>query len=202
MDINLLCGNLKAKGFIPSYFESEKEAIDYAMSLIDSNQTVGSGGSMTIKSLGLLNKLKERGNIIYHTDFFPNDDRKELYRKAGEADFYLSSANAITQGGDIVNIDGTANRVSALIYGCKNVMYLVGINKICADLDSAIDRVRNVASPLNTKRLNKKTPCAITGKCSYCNSPDCICNTTVISHHPTTKQENVYVIIINKELGY
>lgn len=202
MDINLLCGNLKAKGFIPSYFESEKEAIDYAMSLIDSNQTVGSGGSMTIKSLGLLNKLKERGNIIYHTDFFPNDDRKELYRKAGEADFYLSSANAITQGGDIVNIDGTANRVSALIYGCKNVMYLVGVNKICADLDSAIDRVRNVASPLNTKRLNRKTPCAITGKCSYCNSPDCICNTTVISHHPTTKQENVYVIIINKELGY
>lgn len=202
MDINLLCGNLKAKGFIPTYFESEQEAIDYALSLIDCNQTIGSGGSMTIKSLGLLNKLKERGNIIYHTDFFPDTDRKELYRKAGEADFYISSANAITQGGDIVNIDGTANRVSALIYGCKNVMYLVGVNKICTDLDSAIDRIRNIASPLNTRRLNRKTPCAVTGKCSYCNSPDCICNTTVISHHPTTKQENVYVIIINKELGY
>lgn len=202
MDYSQLCKNLSAKGFIPSFFENEKDAVEYALSLIDDDQTIGSGGSMTIKSLGLLGKLSERGNICYHTDFFPDMDRNELYRKASQADFYISSANAVTQSGDIVNIDGTANRVSALIYGCKNVIYILGVNKICDNLDSAIDRVRNVASPLNTRRLNRKTPCAITGKCTYCNSPDCICNTTVISHHPTTKQEKVYVIIINTELGY
>ena len=108
----------------------------------------------------------------------------------------------ITRAGELVNIDGAANRVSALAFGVKNVIYVVGINKICPTLEDALDRASNVAAPLNAKRLNKRTPCAVTGKCSKCNSPDCICNVTAITHHPTKYQSNVYVIVVGENLGY
>lgn len=201
-DIKQLERNLSIRGFIPVYIGSAAEAADYVVNLIGSGATVGMGGSMTAVQMHLPEKLIEAGNTVYSHSTVPAEQRDDVYRLAANAQWYLSSANAITQGGDIINIDGAANRVSALAYGVKNIVYVIGVNKITADIESGIERIRNVASPLNTRRLGKKTPCAVTGKCSYCNSPDCICNVTTIMHHPTRHQNKVYVIIIGEELGY
>ena len=125
-----------------------------------------------------------------------------MYQHAAKADWFVSSANAVTTEGDIVNIDGTANRVAPLLFGVPNIIYVFGVNKIVDTLDEAIDRIRNHACPLNARRLNKNTPCAITGKCSMCNSADCICNVTTIVHHPTRLQAQVHLIIVPEQLGY
>ena len=202
MDIKNLLDNLTKRGFKPKYFDNGKDAVDFVLNLIPTSASVGIGGSMTVKQLSLDNILFERGNTIYSHALVPDDKKDKVYQLAGSADWYISSTNALSQQGDFVNIDGSANRISALAFGVKNVLYILGTNKISPDLQSAMDRVRNVAAPPNAKRLNRNTPCAKTGKCYYCNSPDCICNATLISHHPTRYQENVYVVIIGESLGY
>ena len=157
---------------------------------------------MTIKQLELDNLLAKRGNTVYSHSLVSPELRDKVYQLAYSSDWYLSSTNALSEEGDFVNIDGTANRISALSFGVKNILYVLGNNKISPDLESAIDRARNIAAPPNAKRLNKNTPCATSGQCCMCDSEDCICNATLISHHPTRYQENVYVVIINETLGY
>lgn len=202
MDIQKVMDNLKRKGFKPFYFETGNKATDFVLDLIPQNATVGIGGSMTVKELGLDQKLVDKGAQVYAHAFLPPDKQKDLFKLANSSEWYISSTNALTEGGDFVNIDGSANRISALAFGIPNVVYVLGVNKITHDLESAIDRVRNYASPLNVKRLNKNTPCATSGQCCYCDSPDCICNATLISHHPTKHQKNVYAVIIGETLGY
>ena len=124
-----------------------------------------------------------------------------IYRKAFTSDFYLASANAITLDGKIVNIDGTGNRVAAMIYGPKNVILVIGVNKICTDELSAINRVKNYASPINAIRLNKKTPCTIKGSCYDCLSNDTICCVTTVNRYSKEKNR-IKVILVGEELGY
>lgn len=203
MQIQKLLDNLTKRGFKPFYFPSRIEALDFMLDLIPKDASVGIGGSMTIKELALDSMLSKRGNTVYsHSLNAPIEQRENVYRLAGCANWYISSTNALSQEGDFVNIDGTANRISALAFGVKNILYVLGVNKIAADLESAIDRARNVASPLNAKRVNKNTPCATSGQCCMCDSDECICNATLITHHPTYYQENVYVVIIGENLGY
>ena len=202
MDIEKVLKNLKRRGFLPAYFESGKKAAGYVCSLIPAGESVGSGGSMTIASLGILERLAEGGHKVYAHSLVPESERGNVYQKAGGADWYITSANAVTEGGEIVNIDGAANRVSALCFGVKKIIYIIGVNKITPALGEAIDRAKNIAAPLNAKRLNKKTPCTVTGRCSDCNSPDCICNVTTITHHPTKYQTEVHVVIAGENLGY
>ncbi|MDE5910737.1 MAG: lactate utilization protein, partial [Clostridia bacterium] len=190
------------RGFKPFYFNDRKSALEFMSNLIPPSATVGIGGSMTVKELGLDNMLAERGNTVYSHSLVSPELRDKVYQLAGSADWYISSANALSEDGDIVNIDGSANRISALAFGVKNILYVLGSNKISPDLASAIDRARNIAAPPNAKRLNKNTPCATSGQCCLCDSEDCICNATLISHHPTRYQENVYVVIIDETLGY
>ncbi len=197
-----LLENLKIKGFKPFYFENENEAIEKIKSLIPQGASIGSGGSMTIKELNLLDILEKDGHKIYSHSKATPSEMPTIYQLAQKADYYISSTNALTEKGEFVNIDGTANRVASLSFGPKNIIYVLGTNKITKDVSSAIDRIRNYVAPKNCIRLNKNTPCAKTGRCENCNSDDCICRVTTIHHHPTSKQENVYVIIINKELGY
>lgn len=197
-----LLNNLTARGFHAFICQNKKEAIDKVFSLIPQDKSVGIGGSMTIKEISLEVALQNRGNEVLSHSLVALDKAPILYQLAQKADFYMSSCNAITINGEIINIDGSANRVSTLAFGPKNIIYLVGKNKIVSTIDEGIDRIRNYVAPKNCIRLNKNTPCAKTGKCSYCNSQDCICNITTIMHHPTSKQDNVYVIIINEELGY
>ncbi|MDE5990345.1 MAG: lactate utilization protein [Clostridia bacterium] len=202
MQIEQTLDNLKRKGFKPFYFQDRESAVNFILDLIPKTSSVGFGGSMTVKELALDFRLAKQGNKVYSYDTISPDLKDRLHQLAGSSDWYISSTNALTEGGDFVNIDGTANRISALAYGVKNIVYVLGVNKITADLDSAIDRIRNHACHLNAKRLNKNTPCATSGQCCYCDSEDCICNATLISHHPTRLQENVYAIIINETLGY
>lgn len=193
MTLEELSKKLKARGFIPEICGSGKEAAEKILSIIPAADSVGKGGSVTLSQIGIAEKLAERGNTFF--------DRNSYVEAAG-AKWFLSSANAMTENGDIVNIDGSANRVSSLIFGVPNVIYVVGKNKIVKDLDAAIDRIRNYTCHLNAVRLGKSTPCAITGKCAYCTGKECMCNVTTIVHHPTRYQEKVYVLLIDEELGY
>ena len=201
-NVQLLCSNLARRGFIASYFDTAEEASSHVCSIIGGGSTIGIGGSMTVKEMGQIDRLAGDGNKVYCHALAKADKIEDTYKKAAKAQYYISSANALTYDGEIVNIDGAGNRVSALIYGVPHIIYVIGINKITDNIDSAIKRVRNVASPANTRRLNKKTPCAVTGVCSYCNSPDCICNVTTIMHHPMRRQQSVHVVLIGESLGY
>lgn len=200
--ISRLCAKAKLRGFIPHV--AEKEQVNALVeSLIGAEpKTIGSGGSMTLHVLGTLFDLAAKGHKVYSYDTVSDEERPTMYQRAAKADWFVSSANAVTTSGDIVNIDGTANRVAPLLFGVPNIIYVFGVNKIVDTLDEAIDRVRNHACPLNARRLHKNTPCAITGKCSMCNSADCICNVTTIVHHPTRLQAQVHLIIVPEQLGY
>ena len=198
----LTAKNLKKRGFVPHI--ADKAEVNGLVSKIigDIPCVIGSGGSMTLKELKTLFRLQDAGHKVYSYDTVSDEERDTMYQRAAQADWYVSSANAVTTSGDIVNIDGTANRVAPLIFGVPNVVYVIGSNKIVSDLAEAEDRIRNYTCHLNAVRLGKKTPCAVTGKCSYCNSPDCMCNVTTVVHHPTRLQKQVHVIFVRDALGY
>ena len=202
MDIQNVLNNLTTRGFEPFYFENRQDAIDKIVSLVGEPTTIGFGGSMTIHELNVMDILEEKGHKIYSHSKVSPEERDHVYQLAQSAKFYISSTNALTEQGEFVNIDGAANRVTTFTFGVKNVIFVLGTNKIVPSVTKAIDRIRNYAAPKNCVRLKKNTPCATLGRCVNCNSDDCICNTTVISHHPTSKQDHVYVIIINEEVGY
>ena len=193
-----LITNLQSKGYEALFFEDIKEALTYLNEKID-NKTVGIGGSITIKDMGLYDLLKSHNNVLWH--WMDTLNSKEILQKAKNSEVYLLSANAISENGEIVNIDGTSNRVSTSSFGPQDVYFIVGKNKITANLQKAIDRARNVAAPLNAQRLNKKTPCVKDLKCHDCNSPERICrNMQIFFKAPSGCK--YHVIIINQDLGY
>lgn len=202
MDYSETINNLNKRNFCASIYPNEKNAIEYILQIIPANASIGFGGSVTVQQIGLINKLKDRGNILYHRDYNTEFSKEELYQKMHTADWYIASANAITKTGEIINIDGRGNRIGEMVNGPKNILVVAGSNKIVSTIEDGIYRTRNVASPKNCVRLSKRTPCAVTGKCHYCNTEDTICNATVIHHHKMFGQENFYVVIIDKELGY
>lgn len=198
--IDLLISNLKKRTFIPHVCKTKEEAIELCCSLIPASADVGIGGSMTIAGMGLAKILYDRGNTVYSAGF-TNLPPDEIYKKAQTTEFYLSSTNAICTSGELVNIDGRGNRLSSFIYGHPNVIVIAGINKITDSIDDAIHRVRNVATPKNCVRLNKKTPCAVTGTCHKCYPPETICRSTVITHFPPNNTQ-FHIILVEEELGY
>ncbi len=193
--------SLKKNNFLPLYFEEEKLATEYLLSKIKESDTVGIGGSMTITQLNIPELLEERGNKVY---FHWLESKAEMVDEArllaNRADVYLSSSNALTEKGQLVNIDGIGNRVCSMIFGPKKAFIVCGINKIVKDLEEAISRIKNNAYK-NARRLKLNTPCAITGKCNDCDSPQRMCNVTTIMEKKPNKID-IEVIIINKELGY
>lgn len=195
-----IINNLQKRGFKSYFVDSEEQALEIVKNNIPIGSIIGFGGSMTLEQLQFPQKLKEAGYICNHNNI-SDKSWETLCRESRQADYYLTSTNAITQDGILVNIDGRANRISEICYGPKKLFFILGKNKICPDTASAINRVENVVAPLNAKRLNKKTPCVVTGKCSHCNCPDTICKAMLLLYHPTSSME-VFVIIINKELGY
>lgn len=193
--------NLTKRGFEPYFVQTKEEANALILEIIGKGATVGFGGSVTVKELGLVPLLQENGCITFHREAYPDVNPQEMYKLQHEAAWYVTSTNAVTENGDFVNIDGRGNRVADMVHGPKNVLIVTGTNKIVQTIDEGILRTRNVSAPKNTVRLHKKTPCAVTGKCEYCNSPDTICRATVILHHPMFAQR-VAVVIINESLGY
>lgn len=196
------------------YAENRQKAAEIALSLISKGDTVSVGGSVTLSEIGLLDALKS-GDYNYLDRYAAKtpDEMHEIFRKAFFADAYFSSSNAVTEQGELYNVDGTGNRVAALIYGPKRVIVTVGKNKIVKDLNAAFKRMKTTAAPLNAKRLCKNTYCAETGKCVTlsnghaddiacgCRSTDRICRDYVIMGEQAL-HDRIKVIIVNEELGY
>ena len=193
--------SLEKNGMRAAYFDDSCSAVDYLMNSIKNDEIVGIGGSMTVKSLEIPEKLIERGNKIYfHWLEGTPEGMDEARKKASKADVYLSSTNALTDSGHLVNIDGMGNRVSAMIYGPKKVFILCGINTITKDLDAALKRIKENTYK-NARRLKLEAPCAITEKCSDCRSPQRMCSVTTIIERKPYKTD-MEVILIGEELGY
>lgn len=187
------------KGF---YCTSKEEALKLVLSLIPEKSSIAWGGSESIKEIGLINALYTANTYtLYDRAKVSPDQVDYTLRQAYFADFYLMSSNAITLDGELVNIDGTGNRVSALTFGPKEVIMVVGMNKVTKTLEAAIDRIQNIASPQNALRLNRKTPCGITGVCGNCLSPDCMCMHTVITRNSRV-DGRIKVILVGENLGY
>lgn len=198
MDVKKAIENLSRKGFKVTYFETGAEAADYICRGC-AGRTVGIGGMKTAVDIGLIEKLHEVSTVYS----LSAGRTPEGYKKAAEADIYLTSANAIAETGEIINIDGFGNRVSSLLFGHEKVYIVAGVNKLEPDLTSAMHRARNIAAPLNAKRLHKKTPCAASEelKCFDCSSPERICRSFVITERPMRGADNE-VVLINESLGF
>jgi len=193
--LQLLAKNLNKRGFETEIFGSSGPASKRICDIVN-GCVVGVGNSMTLESLGLFESLKINAKEVF---FHLPGGAGEAERKALTAEFYLSSANAISMDGHIVNIDGTGNRVAATCFGSKRVIYLIGKNKITETLDEAMTRAKDTAVKL-AKHYDRKTPCVTTGKCENCFSPECICSITTI-HRQKPYGINTSVFLINEELG-
>lgn len=194
--------NFAKRGMEAYYCASKEEALKKALELIPENSSVSWGGSMTIGEIGLDEKLKGgKYNVIDRTLAKNNEEKNEMYRKAFFCDWYIGSANGVSSKGEIVNIDGTGNRVAAMMYGPDNVLLIVGMNKVSPNLEEAVSRARNVAAPINTARFGKQTPCSKTGSCMDCFSDDCICSYITITRKSNIKGR-IKVILVAEELGY
>ena len=190
---------LESRNMAGYYAASREEAKAIALSLIDEGASVTMGGAMSAHEIGLVDALKA-GN--YHfIDRDACEDKRQAMLLAYDADVFLSSANAITEDGVMINIDGNANRVSAICQGPKKVVFIVGMNKVCPDVDSAMKRARNVAAPINAQRFGLNTPCARTGACMDCKSPDTICCQFLMTRFSRHKGR-IHVILVNDSLGF
>ena len=197
----LLVKNLKNRHFDAYYCETKEEALEMALSLIPQGDTVGWGGTVTCQQIGLLDAVRN-GNFraIDRDACATMEEREEAMRKALLADTFLTSANAISLDGQMVNIDGNGNRVAAIVYGPKQVIVVAGMNKVEDSLDAAINRARTVAAPMNQQRFGLPNPCGATGSCGDCKTETCICNHILITRHcrPVGK---IKFILVGEDLG-
>ncbi len=189
---------LQSRNMTGYYAEDKEAALKQALELIEENSTISMGGCMSAHEIGLVQALQE-GNYQY-LDRSKMEPREGLLA-AYDSDVFLSSANAMTSDGILVNIDGNSNRVSCIAQGPKKVIFIVGMNKVCDDLDSAMKRARNVAAPINAQRFEVKTPCKETGKCFDCKSPDTICCQFLITRY-SRHTGRIHVILVNDNLGF
>ena len=189
---------LESRNMTGYYAETKEEALNIALSLIPEGSTVTMGGAISCQEIGLVDAIKN-GNYTFLLPGHGPNRRQECIEAYG-ADVFLSSCNAMTNDGILVNIDGNSNRVSCIAYGPEKVVMVVSMNKVCADVDSAIKRARNVAAPMNATRLGAETPCTKVGKCMDCKSPGTICChflVTRFSRHPG----RIHVILVGEDLG-
>lgn len=194
-DLEKLKRNLEERGFAVSCFDTAEEAAAYLDAALD-QKTIGIGGSVTIQEMGLAERLGTHNRILSH---WTGGTQEE----AAGAQVYLSSVNGAAETGELINIDGTGNRVASTIFGHEEVYFLVGSNKIAPDYDAALWRARNVASPKNAQRLGKKTPCAVRGdKCYDCKSPERICRALAVLWEKPTGIGRAEVVLIDEPLGY
>lgn len=190
---------LTSRNMTGYYAATKEEAKAIALSLIPEGSSIAMGGAMSAHEIGLVEALRTDKYRFLDRDAIP--DRRAAMLAAYDADWFLSSVNAMTDDGVLVNIDGNANRVSAIAQGPKHVLFIVGMNKICGDEDSAMKRARNVAAPTNAQRFGLNTPCAKTGACMNCKSPDTICCQFLITRF-SRHADRIHVILVNDNLGF
>lgn len=193
--------NFNKRGFEAYYCPTKEDALAKAISLIPEDHVVSWGGSVSINDIGLRPYVLEHRQVIDRDTAKTPEERQELLRKALLCDTYIMGTNAATEDGQLYNIDGTGNRVAALIFGPKQVIVIVGMNKVEPTLETALSRARTVASPMNMQRFSKKTPCAVTGMCADCLSPDSICNQMVRTRR-CAPAGRIKVILVGENVGF
>ena len=197
-----LIKNLDKRGMEAYYVDNKDDALKMALRFVTPGSSVSWGGSMSINEIGLIPALKAWDcTVLDRTVPKTEEEKKEFFGKVAICDYYFMSTNAITMDGELVNIDGTGNRVASLIFGPSNVVIIAGMNKVADNLESAVDRARNTAAPMNTIRLDRKTPCTQVGRCMDCMSPDCICNQFVVTRR-SAPAGRIKIILVGEELGY
>lgn len=197
-----LIKNLTRRHYDAFFCSKASDVVAKVIELIPEGSTVAWGGSMSIRDTGVTKALKDGNFTVFDRDDATTDEEKNaVYRKAFECDYYLASANAISEDGVIVNVDGNGNRVAAITWGPKHVILVVGLNKVCQDTEAAIKRARSTAAPINTQRFGITTPCLVDGMCHDCKQADSICNYISIQRmsHPARRHT---VILVGEDLGY
>lgn len=202
-DVQTALEALNRKGFNAIYAADAKAALDHVLSLVSEGDIVGAGGSATLYETGIIDALAEHGYTVYQSDLAQKrgQDRDEAKRLGMTADVYLTSTNAMTLEGDLVNIDCSGNRVAAMLYGPDKVIVVTGRNKLTKNPHTAVARIKKEACPPNARRLKFDTPCAQTGACADCDSPDRLCNVTVRIQWPPRGKE-YHVVLIDGDFGY
>lgn len=195
--------SLKRRHFDAYYCKTKDEALEKILELIPQDNVVSWGGSETLNEIGVKELVKEKGYEVIDRDTAKNpEERTELMRKALLCDTFLMSSNAISEDGQLFNIDGNGNRVAAMIFGPKSVIVIAGMNKIVKNLDDAVQRARTIAGPANIQHFqDAKTPCYVTGSCGDCLSPDCICS-YLVTTRASKPANKIKVVLIGEELGF
>lgn len=196
-----LIENLNKRNMETYYCATKEEALAKALELIPETDVVSWGGSESLNEIGLIEAVKKTNKVIDRATAANMEEKQELMRQALLCDTYLMSSNAISQDGQLVNIDGNGNRCAALIFGPKKVVMVVGMNKVAADLDTAMSRARNTAAPANVQHFpGIKTPCAVTGVCANCMSKETICCQFVITRYSRVPNR-IKIILVGEGLG-
>ena len=190
---------LESRNMTGYYAPTCEEALKKALELIPEGSSVAMGGAMSAHEIGLVDAIKN-GNYSF-IDRDKAEDKRAAMLAAYDSDYFLSSVNAMTDDGVLVNIDGNSNRVSAIAQGPKHVLFIVGMNKVCSDIDAAMKRARNVAAPINAQRFGLSTPCSKTGACFNCKSPDTICCQFLITRF-SRHTDRIHVILVGEDLGF
>ncbi len=198
-DYDTLVKTFEKRGFTVHSAATPEEAKALVFSLVGTGHSVGLGGSMTVETLGLYEGLSANGNTVYAHSRSQNTD---IYLKENTADWFIASTNAITRDGRLINIDGRGNRVAGMITGPRDILLIIGKNKLAETEEEGRLRAKNIAAPRNARRLNRKTPCVEDGKCHDCSSPDRICRVTSIIEYVPYWLKSFHLILVDAELGY
>ena len=194
---------LEKRNMTAVYCESIEDCRKKVLEMIPEGSVISWGGSMSIHECGIPDALRQEGkyDVLDRTQYTTPEQQQEFAVKTFKCDYFLMSTNAITLDGELVNVDGNGNRVASLIYGPKHVIVVAGMNKVVDSVEAGYKRTRDIASPPNTIRLNKNTPCSVSGRCGDCMSPDCICNQIVVTRRSREK-ERIIVMLVNDNLGF
>ncbi len=199
---NRVVKNLESRNMEAYFVKTKEEALKKALELIPEGSSISWGGTASAKEIGLLDAVHEGNYEVYdREDAQPPELKKEIAHKALDCDFFIGSTNALAENGVMINIDGNANRVAAFAFGPKNVLLIVGMNKVVKSEEDAMSRARNEAAPINAQRFGLDTPCSKNGMCYDCKSPDCICCQILITRYSRVAKR-IKVILVDENLGF
>ena len=197
----LLVRNLQSRHYEAYFCETKEQALEKALELIPKGATVGWGGAMSAKEIGLLDAMNNgEYNAIDRDKTSSPEERKQAMKNCLLADVFITGANALSMDGQMVNIDGNGNRVAAIVYGPESIIVVAGMNKVMDTLEAAVIRARTIAAPMNMQRFDLQTPCQVTGTCADCKSPDCICNQILITRN-SKPAGRIKIVLVGEELG-
>ena len=198
---DILVKNLRKRHFEAYYCNNKAEALQKALELIPKGTSVGWGGVMSAEQIGLLDAVRQGGyQVLDRESCTTQEERDRMALACLSADVFITGANAMSMDGQMVNIDGTGNRVAAIVYGPKKVLVIAGMNKVCDTIESAVQRARTVAAPMNMQRFMKDTPCAVTGQCGDCKSETCICNQILVTRN-CRPVNRICFLLVGEDLG-